>query len=104
MSALYGFIVSMLISATLFIFRSALATALSVVLYCLGFLVISYLFRDGELRFYMFFVSFVTFYFSKKLAFDRVFKILEKLVKFVKKIPLFGKLNNLHPLDKKKEK
>ena len=104
MSVLYGAFISALIAPILYIFKSALATAVSVVLYGMGFLFISYLYRDGELRLYMFLVSFASFYLSKKYVFDKLLHLIKKTEKYISKITLFGKFKGLHPLDKTEEK
>jgi hypothetical protein len=41
---------------------------------------------------------------SKKYVFDKLLYLIKKTVKYISKIPLFGKFKGLHPLDKTKEK
>ena len=97
-----GAFVSAILSPLLFFFDSWFSVCVAVLTYDIAFMVLSYLFLDGTVRFYMFACSFVSFYFMKKIIFDNILRFFNNLVKKVILKPIFGRLKSVHTLDKKK--
>lgn len=86
------------------LFNSGFMAAVGVVLFSLGFMLLSYYSLDGMLRLYMLVIAFSAFILTKKYIFDKIIVFLKKMAKKVANIPLFGRLKRLHTLDKAKEK
>ena len=63
------------------IFNSPIITAVGVVLFGLGFVLVSYLCLDGIIRIYMLVLSISSFLLSKKCFFDKIAYRLKKMVK-----------------------
>ena len=56
-----------------------LLLAFSIVIYGIGFFLLSYVVLDGQIRIYMLIISFAAFYLSKFAFYDLIFKILIRL-------------------------
>ena len=101
LALIYGVIFSVFLSPILYFFKGAFVTAVSIIFFSFGFMLLSYVALDGELRMYMLLFSLSSFFLSKKYIFDRIFCLLKRLVKKVINNPLFGKLKHRHTLDKR---
>lgn len=103
-AAIFGILFSLFWTPIAAIFKTAFFSALGVVLFSFGFMLLSYICLDGMIRAYMFFCSFLFYILSKKYLFDKIIRKVKKTLNRILNIAWFKRRKLSHALDKTEEK